>query len=77
MVNDCCHNFSGQVPANQGHIMRSPVVVPIMWGHHYIINPEFATQIFRLISNLVRGSFMNGLAQYGIKRANLFIILFQ
>jgi hypothetical protein len=71
MVNDCCHNFTGQVPANGGHIMRSPKVVPILWGRHYINNPGYATQIKNLISDLVTGPFMNGLSQYGVRRGTV------
>jgi hypothetical protein len=53
---------------NLDHIMPRPKVVPILWGHDYLANPKTTNNITRMISDLVTGPFMNGLAQYGIQR---------
>jgi|SRR5689334_7291743 hypothetical protein len=65
-VNCQCHTFSGQVPANQKHIMRHPHIVLVLWGHFYVTNPDVLTITEQLVSDLITGSFMNGLAQYGV-----------
>src|ERR1051326_5120206 len=71
-VNVCCHNlFTGQVLANNKHVMRNPRIVPIMWGHHYISNPNVAILATQMISDLVTGPFRNGLAQYGVGRGSV------
>ena len=56
---------------NLTHIMPKPVVVPIFWGHDYITNPTTAQLVQQMISDLVTGPFMNGLAQYGIQRGSM------
>jgi hypothetical protein len=53
------------------HIMPNPVVVPILWGHDYVANPNTTTLIEQMVSDLVTGPFMNGLAQYGVRRGRL------
>lgn len=53
------------------HIMPNPRVVPILWGHDYVANPATTKDIQQLISDLVTGPFMNGLAQYGIRRGSM------
>jgi hypothetical protein len=57
--------------ANIDHIMPKPVVVPIFWGHDYVANRSTAERLTRLLLELVTGSFMNGLAQYGIHRGTV------
>jgi|SRR5271166_103577 len=57
--------------ANIDHIMPNPVVVPILWGHDYVANPATATSLQQMVSDLVTGPFMNGLAQYGIHRGSM------
>jgi hypothetical protein len=56
---------------NLSHVMPNPVVVPILWGHDYVEFPETTALVERLISDLVTGSFMNGMAQYGVSRATM------
>jgi hypothetical protein len=50
------------------HIMPNPVVVPILWGHDYVAFPQTAQLIEQMISDVVTGPFMNGMAQYGVRR---------
>jgi hypothetical protein len=57
--------------ANIDHIMPKPVVVPIFWGHDYVVNTAASDQLKQMLSDLVTGPFMNGLAQYGIHRGTL------
>jgi hypothetical protein len=57
--------------ANIDHIMPKPVVVPIFWGHDYVDNPDTANKLQQMVSDLVTGPFMNGLAQYGIQRGSV------
>ena len=65
-INENCHMFTGMVPANSKHVMRNPRIVLILWGHFYATNSAVATNATTLISDLVSGPFMNGLAQYGV-----------
>jgi hypothetical protein len=51
--------------------MPNPVVIPILWGHDYVANPATAKYVEQMISDLVTGPFMNGLAQYGIRRGSM------
>ena len=53
------------------HVMPNPIVVPILWGHDYIEYPQTAQLVEQLISDLVTGPFMNGMAQYGVRRGRL------
>jgi hypothetical protein len=56
---------------NIDHIMPNPRVVPIFWGHEYVANPATAKNLRQMISDIVTGPFMNGLAQYGIQRGSM------
>src|SRR5271165_3306315 len=57
--------------ANIDHIMPKPLIVPIFWGHDYVANPVTANKLQQMLSDLVTGPFMNGLAQYGIQRGSM------
>lgn len=57
--------------ANISHIMPKPLVVPIFWGHDYVANPTTANNLQQMLSDLVTGPFVNGLAQYGVQRCSL------
>jgi hypothetical protein len=75
-VNCSCHTVSVQVPGNDKHVTRvlpgvGPHVVPIFWGHYYVINPDVPRLVTLLISDLVTGPYMNGLAQYGVGRGTM------
>jgi hypothetical protein len=56
---------------NIDHVMPKPVVVPILWGHDYVANPATASSLQQLVSDIVTGPFMNGLAQYGVQRGSV------
>jgi hypothetical protein len=70
MVNECCHSSPGRVLPNDIHIMRSPRVLPILWGNYYV-DPDVVTEVRLLLTDLVTGRFMNGLAQYGVRRGSM------
>jgi hypothetical protein len=56
---------------NIDHIMPNPYVVPIFWGHEYAANLRARQNMQKMISDLVTGPFMNGLAQYGVRRGTM------
>lgn len=51
--------------------MPNPRVVPILWGHDYVANPATTKAVEQMVSDLVTGPFMNGMAQYGIRRGSV------
>jgi hypothetical protein len=53
------------------HVMPNPVVVPILWGHDYVQYPDTTKLIIQMIDDLVTGPFMNGMAQYGVRRGTV------
>jgi hypothetical protein len=56
---------------NADHVMAVPRVVPILWGQVYADNPTAVKIISDLLSDLVTGPFMNGMAQYGVRRGTV------
>lgn len=70
-VNDRCHNYTGGVKANRVHTIPNPQIVLILWGNYYSTHPDAVTSAQTLITDLVTGSFMNGLVQYGIAPGSL------
>jgi hypothetical protein len=57
--------------ANLDHIMPQPVVAPIFWGDVWVANPAATAALTQLLSDLVTGPYMNGLAQYGVQRGTV------
>jgi hypothetical protein len=57
-VNVCCHNLTPMLPANAKHLLWSPHIVPVMWGHYYAANAGSAvvTALVNLITDLVTGA---------------------
>src|ERR1022692_4944690 len=53
------------------HVMPNPIVVPILWGHDYVANPTTTQYIEQMINDRVTGPFMNGMAQYGVRRGSV------
>jgi hypothetical protein len=51
--------------------MAVPHVIPILWGQVYAENPTTVTNISDMLSDLVTGPFMNGMAQYGVQRGTV------
>ncbi len=51
--------------------MSVPHVIPILWGDIYAQNPETVQNIHDMVSDLVTGPYMNGMAQYGIMRGSV------
>ena len=66
-VNDTCHSYTGGGVTPHGkRIIRHPRVVVIAWGHYYVVNPDVVTAGVRLLTDLVGGGYLTGLAQYGV-----------
>jgi hypothetical protein len=57
--------------SNLDHIMPKPFVIPVLWGHDYAENPNTVQNIQNMVSDLVTGPFMNGMAQYGVRRGSV------
>ena len=53
------------------HSMPNPIVTPILWGHDYVAYPATTKLIEQMLLDLVGGPFMNGMAQYGVRRGRL------
>lgn len=70
LPNQCCQSLTPVLPKNDQHIIRDPHIVPVMWGHYYATNPAVVTALVSLLTDLVTGQFMNGLAQYGCLRGD-------
>src|SRR5260370_17430512 len=56
---------------NIDHIMPAPQVVPLFWGHDYVVNPITTKNLRQMISDIVTGTFANGMAQYGVQRGTM------
>jgi hypothetical protein len=56
---------------NIDHVMPQPVVIPIMWGHTYSKNPATVQNVQKMLSDLVTGTYMNVMAQYGVRRGTV------
>jgi hypothetical protein len=71
-VNDVCHKpFSDIVNDHGHHVIGAARVVLICWGRYYQSHPDAVSNAQALVSDLVAGPFVNGLAQYGIDRGSL------
>jgi hypothetical protein len=71
-TNSQCHGFTGGVSLHNGSSrLCNPTVVLILWDHFYITTTSAVTAANLLLTDLLTGPFMNGLAQYGISRGSL------
>jgi hypothetical protein len=52
-------------------MMDNPQVVLILWGHDYVTNSSLTSNVEQAFGDIVSGSFMNGLYQYGIGRGEV------
>jgi hypothetical protein len=69
--NDKCHTFTGGVQRSFQHILRHAQVVLICWGRFYLDDLAIKDNAARLLADLVRGPFINGLVQYGVGHGSL------
>jgi hypothetical protein len=66
-VNNACHSYTGSgVTPHDKRIIRHARVVVIAWGHYYVTNPKVVTAGVQLLTDLVGGGYLTGLAQYGV-----------
>jgi hypothetical protein len=72
-TNDQCHGFTGGVTLNNGGTGRlcQPRVALVLWDNFFVSNSAAVTQANQLLTDLVGGPFVNGLAQYGISRGSV------
>jgi hypothetical protein len=70
-TNGTCHDFTGGVQPNNKHVVRNPKVLLVLWDHYYRTNPDAISFAQKLVTDLITGKFMNGLAQYGVARGAL------
>jgi hypothetical protein len=61
-----CHGFTGGVTSHNRHVVQNPRVVIIYWDSSFATNPEAISSLNQLVSDLLIGSFMEGLAQYEV-----------
>jgi len=50
-------------------IMHQPVALPVIWGTYF--TSGVVTQLQQFFSDLVTGPYMNGMAQYGVRRGQV------
>lgn len=67
-TNSGCHGNTAGVSAHQKHIISGPQLVLILWDDYFFNTAGSVTQATQLATDLVSGSFMNGLVQYGVDR---------
>lgn len=71
-VNEECHSYTGGGVTPHGkRIIRHPRIVVIAWGHYYVVNPGVVAAGVQLLTNLVGGGYLTGLAQYGVARGTV------
>lgn len=71
-TNAGCHSYTGAgLASHDKRVLKRPKVVPIYWDQFFIANPDVVTEANKLLHDLVRGPFMNGLAQYGVGRGTI------
>lgn len=70
-VNGDCHTHGENVRRQDGRVMPHPRVMVILWGHFYVEHSDAVDTVRQLVTAIVAGRFMNGLAQYGVGRGSL------
>jgi hypothetical protein len=70
-ANGGCHGYGGGVQAQGGLVLSAPSVTVIYWDPYFTSTPAAATLMNQYITELLGGTFMNGLQQYGVGRGTL------
>jgi hypothetical protein len=70
-VNGCCHSWTAGVQPNSKHVIRSPRVMVILWGHYYETSSDAVAYATQLVTDLVTGPFMDMLCQYGVAKGSM------
>ncbi|HUA93330.1 MAG TPA: hypothetical protein VL991_12230 [Terracidiphilus sp.] len=70
-TNSICHGFLGGVQANSKHVIDAPQVTLVLWDSLFANNSAAVTSAKQLVTDLLTGPYMNGLAQYGVARGAL------
>jgi hypothetical protein len=70
-TNSACHGNTSGVSGHDKRIMSSAQVVVVLWDDFFVNTPGAQDQAVALLTDLVAGPFMNGLAQYGVGRGTV------
>src|ERR1700732_5000694 len=70
-TNTSCHGSTAGVQPNGKHVVDSPQIVLVLWDNQFVTNAAAVTSAEQLVTDLVTGAFMNGLAQYGVERGSV------
>src|SRR5437764_4348433 len=70
-VNNECHTHREDVKPHDRRITPHPKVAVILWGNFFVNHPDAEVTVRQLVTALVEGRFMNGLAQYGVGRGTM------
>lgn len=70
-TNEGCHGNTDGIEPNDKVIIPNVRVMVLCWGKFYEDHPDAADNAFALCRDLVSGSYLNGLAQYGVGRGSM------
>jgi hypothetical protein len=70
-TNASCHGNTGGVQANSKRVIDTPQIILILWDNVFATNTAAVSSARQLVTDLVTGPFVNGLAQYGVAHGTL------
>ena len=69
-VNQPCHGNTFGVTGHGSHVIPGPRVVVIYWDQYFTDTPAAVTVMNQFITDLVTGTYIDGLGQYGVGRGS-------
>lgn len=70
-VNSQCHGYFDGVSQHASHIIPNPQVFIIYWDSYFSTIPAAVASMNQFVSDLVTGTYIDGLAQYGVGQGGL------
>jgi hypothetical protein len=70
-LNEDCHTLASRVLADDKHVLLSISLLHILWDRYYASNIDLSTETKKPITDLLTGSYMNCLVQYGVNRGSV------
>jgi hypothetical protein len=70
-VNQGCHGNVSGVSGHDQHVVANPKVVLIYWDQYFTTMPSAVSETNRFVTDLLGGTYIDGLRQYGINRGSL------